>query len=204
MRRALALLGAVLLLCVPATQAWAASYTYWSFWQLDAESGAWGYATQGPGTARVSGGDVVGFHFTTSESATAPPQAPRGTTEHAGICPDAPDGVAVVIDFGTADGAPAARTVCAAGAAGSTAAAALAEVAEPLRYGSDGLLCGISDYPATGCGEPVAAAEEEDEAADDGASFLPTIATLSAVALLAVAALWHNRRRRRDDASGAA
>ncbi|MFD7508459.1 hypothetical protein ACFV5N_03775, partial [Streptomyces sp. NPDC059853] len=48
MRRALALLGAVLLLCVPATQAWAASYTYWSFWQLNAESGAWGYATQGP------------------------------------------------------------------------------------------------------------------------------------------------------------
>ncbi|MFD7512580.1 hypothetical protein ACFV5N_25035, partial [Streptomyces sp. NPDC059853] len=66
-----------------------------------------------------------------------------------------------------------------------------------------GLLCGNSDYPATGSGEPVAAAEEG-EAAGDGASFLPTIATLTAVALLAVAALWHNRRRRGNGAAGAA
>ncbi|MFI9461323.1 SCO2322 family protein [Streptomyces xiamenensis] len=199
MRRALALSAALLLLlCLPA-KAWAASYAYWSFWQWDAGSGSWVYAAEGPGTARVAEGDVVGFHFTTSENATAAPVAPRGATEHAEICPGDPAGVAVVIDFGTADGAPGARTACAPEAAGTTAATALAEVAEPLRYASNGMLCGITGYPETGCGEaaPAASGDAAGES-DDGASPLPMFAALSAVAVLAAAGLWRTRRRDRS------
>jgi len=158
-----ALLGAVLLAVLGAGPAQAAGYRYWSFWESSGTG--WTYATQGPALARPDDGSVQGFRFAVSEDsqdAARPRQAP----DFAAICADTPaekgrKRVAVVIDPGTAADAPDGRTppapraVCAVVAPDASSAEALASVAKPLRYNSTALLCAISGYPATGCGEQV-------------------------------------------------
>ncbi|MEV7682972.1 SCO2322 family protein [Streptomyces sp. NPDC088341] len=141
----------------------AAGYRYWSFWESD--GGDWSYATQGPGTARPADGTVTGFRFSVSEDGGNAAR-PRHAPDFAAICGDTPgrEGrirIGVVVDPGTAadapagERAPALRAECALLGEDATAAEALAAVAEPLRYSGQGLLCAISGYPATGCGEQV-------------------------------------------------
>ncbi|NEE36853.1 hypothetical protein G3M53_67045, partial [Streptomyces sp. SID7982] len=50
---------------------------------------------------------------------------------------------------------PALRTACAQVAPDASSAEALAAVAKPLRYDDSAMLCAISGYPRTGCGEQV-------------------------------------------------
>ncbi|MGW6740386.1 SCO2322 family protein [Streptomyces sp. NPDC055025] len=141
----------------------AAGYRYWSFWESD--GGGWSYATQGPATARPADGTVTGFRFAVSEDG-GDAARPRHAPGFAAICGDTPgrEGrkrIGVVVDPGTAadapagERAPALRAECALLGEDATAAEALAAVAEPLRYSGQGLLCAISGYPATGCGEQV-------------------------------------------------
>ncbi|WP_243761488.1 SCO2322 family protein [Streptomyces sp. YIM 98790] len=147
-------------------------YRYWSFWHQDPDApGTWQYATQGPGTYRPADGEVLGFRFAVSVDA-ADAHRPRGTDDFGTVCagtPDPGDGsrrVALVIDFGTEEDAPAGerppdgagspRTACAVIDDGASAAEALAAAAPPLRYNSEALLCAIAGYPARGCGEQVA------------------------------------------------
>ncbi|MFC7221391.1 SCO2322 family protein [Streptomyces polyrhachis] len=212
--RALAVLAplAALLAAVGAGPAHAAGYRYWSFWER--EGAAWAYAQQGPGTARPADGDVVGFRFAVSED-SADATRPRGGADFAALCADTKPAadrkrVAFVLDFGTradsADGAvpPKPRTACALVAQDATAADALATVAEPLRFGDNGLLCAIAGYPRTGCGETVSekkpasdkpAEAAPDPAADEGPS-AGLLAGAAALAVLAGATLWQVRRRR--------
>jgi hypothetical protein len=211
-RRAAVLLLAVLLLG-NAAQARAAGYRYWSFW--DRTGGHWTYATQGPSTTRPADGDVQGFRFSVSEDSGDSAQ-PRGAAGFASICSGTPaaDGrkrVALVVDFGTPADAPSgespprARTACARVAPDATTAEALAAVAKPLRYDTNALLCAISGYPKTGCGEQVSAddrggrgtagGEQEPAAHDDGPS-LGLLAGGAVIAVLAGAAVWQGRRRR--------
>ncbi|MEV6108306.1 SCO2322 family protein [Streptomyces sp. NPDC051940] len=210
-RLALAPLVTLLALLGGAGSAHAEGYRYWSFWERDGSQ--WVYAQQGPGTARPGDGDVVGFRFAVSED-SADATRPRGTADFAAICADgkAEDGrkrVAFVLDFGTpedsADGAtpPAQRTECAVVPEDATAADALAAVAEPLRFGSNGLLCAIAGYPAKGCGETVSSADEKSgsgtPAADEDSGEGPSaglIGGVAAVAVLGAAAVWQARRRR--------
>ncbi|MFI1409158.1 SCO2322 family protein [Streptomyces sp. NPDC020707] len=164
--RALLVLGLLLAVVGTAGQAQAVGYRYWSFWDRDA-AGTWVYATQGPSTARPSDGDVQGFRFSVSEDSKHSAK-PRGPSGFAAICAKTParEGakrVALVLDFGTADDAPAGsappdpspRTACARLDEDATTADALAAVAEPLRYDTNALLCAIAGYPRTGCGEAV-------------------------------------------------
>ncbi|MDQ8701279.1 SCO2322 family protein [Streptomyces sp. LHD-70] len=201
----------VSILCAAPANAHAAGYRYWSFWYH--QDGAWQYATQGPSSAKPADGDVEGFRFSVSADSKDAAK-PRGATEFGRICADTPakDGakrVALVLDFGTAKDAPKGetppkpRTACAQIPEDGTSAEALADVAEPLRYGSDALLCAIAGYPASGCGEQVAeggADGGEREAAplgskDEGPS-VGVVAGVAAALALGGAALWQARRRR--------
>ncbi|MEU0277013.1 SCO2322 family protein [Streptomyces sp. NPDC006195] len=209
----------------------AAGYRYWSFWESDGAK--WTYATQGPATARPADGAVNGFRFAVSAD-SADADRPRGTPDFAAVCGGTParDGhkrIAVVIDSGTGADAPAGekppapRAECARVGEDATSAEALAAVAKPLRYNSEALLCAVSGYPASGCGERVAgggAAESSrtpetsgtpssasapaaggsrDGASDGEGGGGPSaglFAGAAAVVVLAAAALWQARRRR--------
>lgn len=126
--------------------------------------------------------------------------------------------MALVIDPGTAADAPdgekppAPRTACAQVAPDASSAEALAAVAKPLRYDSSAMLCAISGYPKSGCGEQVSGEDDSakptpsttdsgraaDEADRDGGGG-PSVGLLvgiGAVLLLGVAAVVQARRRR--------
>ncbi|MER7520766.1 SCO2322 family protein [Streptomyces sp. NPDC126499] len=160
------------MLLAAASPAEAAGYRYWSFWEGRA-GGTWGYATQGPATARPADGDTIGFRFAVSRDssdATRPSAAPDFARVCSGVAEkDGSKRVAVVIDFGRPEDAPpgetppapALRTGCPQVREDATAAEVLAAVAKPLRYDSKALLCGIAGYPAQGCGEQVADAGTE-------------------------------------------
>ncbi|MFE5117972.1 SCO2322 family protein [Streptomyces sp. NPDC056669] len=189
-------------------------YRYWSFWQRGGDGGGWSYATQGPSSARPADGDMIGFRFAVSEDSNDATR-PRGMADFAAVCADTPatDGtkrVAVVIDFGTATDAPdrrtppTPRTECARVGEDASAGEALAAVAKPLRYNSAALLCAVSGYPETGCGDKVStsvdahAAPKGDGGKADGGSgpSAGLIGGLAAVVLLGAAAVWQARRRR--------
>ncbi|MFE3017875.1 SCO2322 family protein [Streptomyces sp. NPDC059256] len=207
-------LGAALTV-LGAGPAQAAGYRYWSFWLGDGTT--WTYATEGPASARPADGSVTGYRFSVSEDSSDSAR-PRQEPDFATICattPAKPDAkrLALVIDPGTLKDAPTGerppplRTACAQLPKTATAADALASVAKPLRYNSQALLCAISGYPRTGCGEqvagdrPTAAAPSStdggsDESTDGGPS-VGVLAGVAAILALGGAALWQSRRRRR-------
>ncbi|MFF0570789.1 SCO2322 family protein [Streptomyces sp. NPDC004041] len=208
-------------LLLGAGSAQAAGYRYWSFWEGNGKN--WEYATQGPSLLRPDDGTVQGFRFAVSEDSGDADQ-PRRAPDFGAICADTPaeDGkkrVALVIDPGTSTDAPdgekppALRTACARVAPDASSAEALAAVAKPLRYDDSALLCAISGYPKSGCGEqvsgdggsakPSAPAETADDqetgAEGDGDGGGPSVGLLvgiGAVLLLGIAAVVQARRRR--------
>ncbi|MFD9425297.1 MULTISPECIES: SCO2322 family protein [unclassified Streptomyces] len=208
----------------------AAGYRYWSFWEGNGKT--WEYATQGPSLVRPDDGTVQGFRFSVSQDSQDAAQ-PRRAPDFGAICAGTPaeDGtkrVALVIDSGTAADAPdgetppAPRTACARVGPDASTAEALASVAKPLRYSGDALLCAISGYPASGCGDQVSGDGDSDgdggrksaapgdttpdsasaaaQGNDDGSGgSLPSAGVLvgvGAVLLLGIAAVLQARRRR--------
>ncbi|MGW2107774.1 SCO2322 family protein, partial [Streptomyces sp. NPDC001948] len=154
---------------------------------------------------------------------------PRRAPDFAKICANTPakDGtkrIALVIDPGTAADAPAGetppapRTACARVAPDASAAEALAAVAKPLRYSSDAMLCAITGYPGSGCGEQVSGNGDGGGAPAASASASPAgsaasaasggsggsgggpsagvLVGVGAVLLLGIAAVAQSRRRR--------
>ncbi|GAA2420186.1 hypothetical protein GCM10010433_19800 [Streptomyces pulveraceus] len=214
----LVVLGAVLTV-LGAGPAQAAGYRYWSFWE--GSGSGWTYATQGPSLVRPDDGAVEGFRFSVSEDSQDSAK-PRRAPDFAKICADTPaeDGtkrIALVIDPGTAADAPAGgtppapRTACARVSPDASAAEALATVAKPLRYSSDAMLCAITGYPASGCGEQVSGDGRSTPAASAPASASPAgtgsggsgggpsagvFVGIGAVLLLGIAAVVRARRRR--------
>ncbi|WP_411078813.1 SCO2322 family protein [Streptomyces sp. cmx-18-6] len=197
----------------------AAGYRYWSFWLGDGKN--WEYATQGPSLLRPDDGTVQGFRFSVSED-SADADRPRRAPDFGAICAGTPakDGskrVALVIDPGTTADAPdgekppAPRTACAQVAPDASSAEALAAVAKPLRYDSSAMICAISGYPRTGCGEQVsgdgsdkptdtptasAPAADDDGGDSGGGPSAGLLVGIGAVLLLGVAAVFQARRRR--------
>ncbi|MFD7496938.1 SCO2322 family protein [Streptomyces sp. NPDC059832] len=216
----LVVLGAVLAV-LGAGPAQAAGYRYWSFWE--GSGSGWTYAAQGPSLVRPDDGTVQGFRFSVSEDSQDSAK-PRRAPDFTKICADTPaeDGtkrIALVIDPGTAGDAPAGgtppalRTACARVDPDASAAEALASVAKPLRYSSDAMLCAITGYPASGCGEQVSGDGHGMPAASASASPAGSAATtgsggsgggpsagvlvgVGAVLLLGIAAVVQARRRR--------
>ncbi|MFD3484409.1 SCO2322 family protein [Streptomyces sp. NPDC058665] len=205
------LLLVAVVLAVPGTgTAHAAGYRYWSFWENDGAT--WTYATQGPATARPADGTVNGFRFAVSadsQDAAKPREAPDFATV-CGSAPAKPGGkrVAVVVDPGTVADAPngerppAPLAECARVDENATSADALAAVAKPLRYNSAALLCGITGYPKSGCGDQISADEaptptaSPKETTDDPTPTLGILTGAAAVLALAAAATWQAHRRR--------
>ncbi|SHL07336.1 SCO2322 family protein [Actinacidiphila paucisporea] len=195
--------AAVLLLLVLATPAHAAGYRYWSYW-LRSGTG-WTYAQTGPAMHIPADGSVEGWRFAVSQDAAAKAAQPRGSADFARVCAGRPavpgrKRVALLIDPGTPADAPdtatpppAVRTACAQIPSNASSADALAAVAKPLRYNSAGIVCAITGYPATGCGDEVSATPHSSH---NGPS-LGLITGAAAVAALAVAAVWQSRRRSR-------
>ncbi len=192
-----------------AAPAHAAGYRYWSFWQLG--GGAWHFAPTGPAQTTPADGDVEGWRFAVSPD-SADAVRPRGDARFAAVCAHTParpgsERVALVLDFGTPADAPRgatppdARTACARIPTGASAADALAAVARPLRYGSSGLVCAISGYPAAGCGEAAAAGKAGPPAAgsaggSDSGPSAGLLAGAGVIVALGAAAYWQARRRR--------
>ncbi|WP_338676364.1 SCO2322 family protein [Streptomyces sp. SCSIO 30461] len=202
-----------------AAPAQAAGYRYWSFWVSSGPE--WAYATEGPATARPADGEVDGFRFAVSAD-SADATKPRTAPDFAELCAATPakpgtKRVGVVIDFGTPEHAPAdeappipdRRTACAQVDASATSAEALAAVAKPLRYNSAALLCAISGYPVSGCGDQVSgddtapaaspkpgAAKPAASQGGEGGPSLGLIGGAAAVIALGGAAFWQARRRR--------
>ncbi len=201
-RPSLVLLTALLLALTANSQAQAAGYRYWSFW--DRTGTHWTYATQGPSTARPDDGDVQGFRFAVSADSADAKQPRDPAPDFATICANSPAAegkkrVALVIDFGTTSDAPSAetpparRTACAVVAPDATTAEALATVAKPLRYDTNALLCAIEGYPEQGCGEQITGPRKA-PTTHHGPS-VGLLAGATAVVLLGVAAVWQSRRR---------
>ncbi|MEU9060455.1 SCO2322 family protein [Streptomyces sp. NPDC048430] len=215
----LLLVGAVLAV-LGAGSAQAAGYRYWSFWDSDGGK-SWTYATQGPSVVRPDDGAVQGFRFSVSADSQDSAQ-PRRAPDFGAVCADTPakDGrkrIALVIDPGTAADAPdgekppAPRTACAQVAPDASTAEALASVAKPLRYDSSAMLCAISGYPRSGCGEQVDGSSDGPEAgvpatastagataggSEGGGPSVGVLAGVGAVLVLGVAAVLQARRRR--------
>ncbi|MFF7496155.1 SCO2322 family protein [Streptomyces rubiginosohelvolus] len=217
----LAALVAASAVLLGAGSAQAAGYRYWSFWEGNGKN--WEYATQGPSLLRPDDGTVQGFRFAVSEDSGDADQ-PRRAPDFGAICADTPakggkKRVALVIDPGTTTDAPdgekppALRTACAQVAPDASSAEALAAVAKPLRYDDSAMLCAISGYPKSGCGEQVSGDsgsakpseptkttgdqdKGEGEESDGGGPSVGLLVGIGAVLLLGVAAVVQARRRR--------
>ncbi len=156
----LRVLIAVSFLTASALPASAASYRYWGL--FTSADGAWTMSMVGAAENIPTDGSVEGWRFGIGTD-TATPE-PRTAPNFAELCPDlaATKGitrVAVVIDFGDADQAPAAETPrpnrveCVSMPAGGSSADALAISADVRADG--GFVCGIDGYPLTECGTEV-------------------------------------------------
>ncbi|QMU68320.1 SCO2322 family protein [Streptacidiphilus sp. P02-A3a] len=152
--------AALLLSAVPAS---AASYRYWAFWE--GTGNGWTYQQSDPNTFVPADGSVDGWRFGVS-SGSDDTAKPRTAPDFATACAHTPavsgkKRVAVVIDYGTAADAgtgavpPATVVRCVTLAADSSSAQLLAVSEPPLRYDASGMLCAISGYPQSGCGQVV-------------------------------------------------
>lgn len=153
-------LGLLIAVVLPAGAADAAAYRYWGYYQLSGDS--WQFATKGPEQTDPADGSVEGWRFAVGTEEVT--RFPRATATFEEICGDTEvetgsKRVAVVIDYGraadTADNTepPAPVGECAVVAEAATGLEVLSKVADVRS--DKGLICGIDDFPATGCGEEV-------------------------------------------------
>lgn len=164
LRGTLIALSALLVAPWLATSAQASdAYRYWSYWWGGAD-GSWEYAQSAPAQRILTDGDVEGWLFLASAEQT-PSQQPGEPADFAAICTDGEPvagqvRVAVVIDYGNPDIAPEGSSVpqgpvtsCVTVPQGSTGEQALAAAAEVRS--EQGAVCGINNYPSSGCFEAV-------------------------------------------------
>lgn len=154
------LLGLVALaLPTPSANAAGSSYQFWGYWTLKGQT--WAFSQNGPSKTHPADGAVEGWRW--AVAGTDSNRHPRGTVTFTQVCGNTPkaDGkkrVAVVVDYGRKADAtkgtphkPVAK--CASVATKATGADVLAAVTTVRQ--SNGMVCGIDDWPATGCGGEV-------------------------------------------------
>lgn len=160
------LAGLAVLLTVPAGPAHADLYRYWSFWQED-PSGQWAFVAAGPAATTPANGAVDGWRFSVGGIDATTTRPPRTTPTFMAVCGDeaAPAGqkrVAVVIDTGTPADAPDSATppppqlACATVPVAANSLQTLQSVTATRL--ENGVVCGVSGYPAGGCTGVVAGA----------------------------------------------
>ena len=168
-RAATALALVVSVLLGAAAPALAASYRYWGFYELNA--GAWAFASKGPDQITPADGAVEGWRFAVADENG---RMPRAVLTFDQVCATTravagKKRVAVVVDYGRpadvdAGTPPAPKSGCAVLDPAATATQALAAVATPRV--EKGLVCSLDGWPATGCGDAVAAPSDAAKAAD--------------------------------------
>jgi hypothetical protein len=174
---------------VLAAPAQATAYRYWGYFHLT--KGAWAFAATGPAQAIPAGGSVEGWRFAVADQSSV--RTPRATLTFQALCAATAarvgtKRVGLVIDFGrpadSADGAapPAARATCVAVPTGATGSDVLVAAGATLRL-DKGLTCAIDGWPATGCGDSVAAVPAAAARADTKITI--AVPTASAAASLA-------------------
>ena len=156
-------------------------YRYWSFW-LNSNN-TWSMAMEGAGTLIPADGDLQGWRYITAPEVAGVEFAPRTEDTFEDICGSTAQEsgkvrVALVIDFGDAadyaEGVtvPAVETHCAVVNEGDPASLVLASVANVRD--DQGMVCGLNDLPASGCGESVEIAEPTLMAANEKTTTAPT------------------------------
>jgi hypothetical protein len=192
LRAVLALIVAAVLGALTIAPAQAAAYRYWGFYQL--QNGAWVFAQKGPAQTTPADGSVDGWRFAVGDESTS--RFPRAVLTFEQVCGStAPEAgkkrVAVVVDFGrtadSADGAtpPEPKAACAVVPTAGTSTDVL-KTAGDLRV-EKGLVCSVSGYPATGCGDAVKQVSAEAKAPDTAINIAVPAATSAAVATSAPA-----------------
>ncbi|MGD9955063.1 MAG: SCO2322 family protein [Candidatus Nanopelagicales bacterium] len=162
--------GLLVALLVGAPSAEAASYRYWTYWWGQPGSTSWTFAQLGPASDRPQDGSVIGWRFAVTTEAGGK-KAPRARLPFSALCPDLTTAaagekrVAVVVDYGSASDAPpgekppgggTVRVECVTAPEKANASTVLTTAGVSLRFGSNGLVCGIDGYPRTECAAVVA------------------------------------------------
>jgi hypothetical protein len=139
------------------------AYVYWSYWS-GTENSEWAFGQKGAGDVTPADGSVEGWAYSAGSDGSIS-QPPRIAPDFAQICgnTDPVEGkkqVAVVVDFGKTTVAPAGSTPPAPDydcvtADPSANGLQVLGLAQPVRSTPEGFVCGITNYPATGCGEQV-------------------------------------------------
>ena len=177
----LAVLGALAALTIgllTASPAQAANYQYWGYYQL--ANGAWTFAQKGPAETTPADGSVEGWRWAITEESGTPPRNPRVTPDLRRRVRHRRGRVRQEARRGrhrlrprrrrrTAPRHPTPVANCATVPTAATGAEVLAAVAT-VRNGDGGLVCGIDNYPASGCGGQVATLTPEQQAADTPAT----------------------------------
>ncbi len=169
----LGLLFGLVALALPTSGANAAggTYQFWGYWTLKGQS--WAFSQTGPAKSHPADGAVEGWRW--AVAGTSGNRHPRGVVTFKQVCGATPkqDGkkrVAVVIDYGRKADAvkgtpPKPAATCASVATKATGADVLAAVTTVRQ--SNGMVCGIDNWPATGCGgevkKPTAAQKAPDK-----------------------------------------
>lgn len=137
----------------------AQAYLFWGYYHWN--NTEWEFASTGPDGATPKDGSVEGWRFAAAGDDT-PPRLPRADGDFELICGQTEEPaegqkrVAVVVDYGVSEEAPEgtdvppARGECAVVPADATGADVLAAAASVRA--ENALVCGVDDYPATGCG----------------------------------------------------
>lgn len=143
-----------------ASSANAELYRYWSAW--DRQDGAWTFVEGDPSAVIPKNGAVNGWRFGVGGVDEESARPPRSSASFAEICGTASPGaeskrVAVIIDTGTPDDAPPGVipprpvAVCATVARSANSVQVLQSVSNTRL--DAGLVCGVENYPPTGCGD---------------------------------------------------
>jgi hypothetical protein len=188
---------------------------YWSYWTAT-NNNPWESAQVGAGSLTPADGTIEGWAY--SDGAGPPvAQPPRTAANFDEVCGntepvEGKKRVAVVVDYGTTAIAPSGETPpgqgyeCAQVDPNANGLQVLTQTL-PARTTPEGMVCGISGYPATGCSQMVSSAavltEEElptagqtTNQADEGtSSAMPFIIGGIVIVGLAIAAVVMSRRR---------
>ncbi len=171
------IVAALLALGITTSASGSDNFQYWSYW-IGSEIG-WQAASQGAGTTPTQDEMVQGWRFVETGVGLNADQAPISSPKFSELCPELAepksgvDRVAVVIDYGNVESAetpPTPRTVvhCLTVKSQTRSIDLLAQVTEVRE--NAGFICGLSNYPKTGCGEAVSGSTQSGNAAEDSES----------------------------------
>jgi hypothetical protein len=135
-------------------------YDYWSYWHKPPGATSWQYSTVGPSGYYLvkDKPQVEGWRFALGTASPSDPQPRPVSVTYDQYCSgqntDKPYRVLLVVDYGTQSGAPSGPVYSCEGFDSQPNGTQVLTLHHTERD-SGGLICGIDDYPHSGCGEVV-------------------------------------------------